>query len=452
MSKRGPIFILSSSSESEEDYGNSESVDSNESASDRSKSPVRIASSSQASSQSIASQSQDSDGSQVIQLRRALASSSRAREVSTPPQSTRPRRNNGQCTQWCYTLNNPTNHELRELKRLRPGDHPDVVYHVFQIEAGEQGTKHVQGYIAFSKRKRLSTVKSLIGNRAHCETTRGTPTQASEYCKDPAKRHPNHSGFLFEKGDLPEPLQPGKRNDIIEIKRLIDGGQNPWLLARDEQYFVHIKMAYKFYELYYNKLQEDRKLAPQVIVLYGDTRTGKTASTRNLARTYYAPIGSSGSSWFNGYDPRHHDIIVFNEFHGSRASLSELLQWMDGTPLEVNTKGAYVKMNAKCLIFTSNDPPDLWYGFHDPDKTLAHPFEALERRLTHIWRYHAGEPKPNPNIPDSYAYCAREKGDASAHPMVQQNKYVQWEQTNIWMIPDMPAIADQVQPIYRFFD
>jgi len=56
---------------------------------------------------------------------------------------------------------------------------------------------------------RLSTVKKWLGRvepgttgRAHVEAIyeASTPTQAAGYCKDPAKRHPDYSGFLFEKG------------------------------------------------------------------------------------------------------------------------------------------------------------------------------------------------------------------------------------------------------------
>lgn len=63
---------------------------------------------------------------------------------------------------------------------------------------------------------RLSTVKKWLGRvepgttgRAHVEAIyeASTPTQAAGYCKDPAKRHPDYSGFLFEKGKHTSLLQ-----------------------------------------------------------------------------------------------------------------------------------------------------------------------------------------------------------------------------------------------------
>ena len=85
-----------------------------------------------------------------------------------------------------------------------------------QIELAESGTKHVQGFICTERRVRLSTVKKWLGRvepgttgRAHVEAIyeASTPAQAAGYCKDPAKRHPDYSGFLFEKGTHTSLLQ-----------------------------------------------------------------------------------------------------------------------------------------------------------------------------------------------------------------------------------------------------
>jgi len=87
--------------------------------------------------------------------------------------------------------------------------YPATALSLLQIELAESGTKHVQGFICTERRVRLSTVKKWLGvvapgttGRAHVEAILevSTPTQAAAYCKDPAKRHPDYSGFLFEKG------------------------------------------------------------------------------------------------------------------------------------------------------------------------------------------------------------------------------------------------------------
>lgn len=61
---------------------------------------------------------------------------------------------------------------------------PQVSYLVYGYEeAPTTGTKHLQGYIVFPKKKRFSEAKALLPEGTHLEVKRGTPKEASEYCK-----------------------------------------------------------------------------------------------------------------------------------------------------------------------------------------------------------------------------------------------------------------------------
>jgi len=74
---------------------------------------------------------------------------------------------NKQLRNWCFTLNNPTDTELEELKTFDIETHR-VKYMVFQLE--EAKTIHVQGYIEFARSQRFKKVKSLPSfSRAHLE-------------------------------------------------------------------------------------------------------------------------------------------------------------------------------------------------------------------------------------------------------------------------------------------
>jgi len=293
----------------------------------------------------------------------------------------------------------------------------------------------------------MSTVKTDIdpvAGRVHLEVTRGTPTQASEYCKDPAKRHPDYRDFLFEKGTLPDALaHQGARNDIIRIKKAIDEGAHPDDLAKQDENFGAIARGHKFFAHYYDATVAPRDSAPLVMVLYGDSGCGKSGAALLLPRTYFVPLGSSGTSWFNGYDPRKHDTVVFNEFGGSTMRLSELLQTLDATPILMNIKGGYCQFRPKMVVLTSNVDPKSWYNWEN----CAHPFEALDRRLTHIWRY---EKKPlwAPAEDNAYAYAVCERGNPDFHPMVKRRVM-----TRLFLDgkgPDAPlfriAQDDQFQP------
>lgn len=81
---------------------------------------------------------------------------------------------------WCFTLNNYNDADQDNLRALATTD--EVSFLVFGREIGESGTPHLQGYLEFSVRKRLSQVKALVSQRAHLEVRRGTGPEAREYC------------------------------------------------------------------------------------------------------------------------------------------------------------------------------------------------------------------------------------------------------------------------------
>jgi hypothetical protein len=106
-----------------------------------------------------------------------------------------------QSTRWVFTLNNPTQDEISTLSHLPQC----ATYLIFGEEVGASGTPHLQGFIIFSSRKRLASVRQIVGTRAHCETAKGTSQQARDYCcKD---------GKTTECGVLPLCGQ-GRRSDL----------------------------------------------------------------------------------------------------------------------------------------------------------------------------------------------------------------------------------------------
>jgi len=82
---------------------------------------------------------------------------------------------------WCFTLNNYIDGEVGLLSDILESDH--VSYGIYGKETGENGTPHLQGYVIFAQEKRLTQVKALLGARYHLEVSRGTPKEASDYCK-----------------------------------------------------------------------------------------------------------------------------------------------------------------------------------------------------------------------------------------------------------------------------
>lgn len=106
---------------------------------------------------------------------------------------------------WMFTINNPT--------APVPFDGETMHCLVYQLERGESGTAHYQGYVEFKSRRTLAVAKRYISESAHLERRNGTRSQAIAYCTKEETRVEGPWKF----GDW-ETNNQGKRSDIKEFK------------------------------------------------------------------------------------------------------------------------------------------------------------------------------------------------------------------------------------------
>lgn len=111
---------------------------------------------------------------------------------------------------WTFTINNPDDDD-------DPRKWEDARYVSWQLEEGDGGTKHYQGYVEFKKQKRLSGVKKVNG-RAHWEPRRGTPEQAIAYTQKEETRL-DGPWEIGSKGK-----GSGHRSDLDEVGEEIKAG------------------------------------------------------------------------------------------------------------------------------------------------------------------------------------------------------------------------------------
>lgn len=122
---------------------------------------------------------------------------------------------------WVFTLNNPTTKDVDKVAGL------DYKYLVFSYEmAPETGTVHLQGFVQFREKLRLTALKKLL-KRAHWEKRRGTPYEASHYCMKPVdgcdcetceeeRANPTHLDGPFEEGCMSVENQY-KFHEIVKV-------------------------------------------------------------------------------------------------------------------------------------------------------------------------------------------------------------------------------------------
>jgi len=285
---------------------------------------------------------------------------------------------------WCFTINNP-----RADKPGREGDLTKVKswtfdYLVVQLEVGENETPHLQGFVQFSTKQRLTQLKKLH-KKAHWEPRRGSPSQAAHYCKKPeagcdCDHCTNAAGvprpqLIYESGNLSAPAGEKLWSVAQVIKRR-------GLTAAIEAYPTHylgMTNGMKALATFYSPRRDQQ---PVVSVFYGSPGSGKTR---------YAMLGPSpyvqadyptkgGQFFFGDYRPDVHQTVVFDDFYG-QMPYTTWLRVCDRYPMEVHTKGAFHQLLAPNLVFTSNRAPNEWYPkiFADLDR-----WQAFDRRIDNI--------------------------------------------------------------------
>lgn len=240
-----------------------------------------------------------------------------------------------------------------------------IQYFIYQVErAPDTGRDHVQAYVCFKNRIRLSGVKKLFKDHSlHGEVRRGSHEQARDYC---SKKDTRVDGpFVF--GD-----DPGSRKrKLDDIKASIDGGATDLEIA--SEYFGQWCRYYKAFREYRMLKQKPRDFKTEVRVYYGPSGVGKSRRATYEAgpNAYRKPR----DDWWDGYDGVSN--VIIDDFYGW-IRFDELLRCLDRYSHLVPIKGGHVNFAPRLLIITSNVEPRQWYR-HDIIDDYR--FTALVRRM-----------------------------------------------------------------------
>lgn len=251
---------------------------------------------------------------------------------------------------WCFTLNNYTDEDIAMLDNMSS----TTQYIIYGKEVAETGTNHLQGYVYFADAKSFSKMKKTLPSGSHIEKTKGTPQQASEYCKK--------ENNYVEYGALPE--KQGKRNDIKKVKELIEQGKTMSDIIEVSTSYQSLRTA----ELLYKYKEKPRNYKPNVIWIHGPSGTGKTRLAYEMFPDVYRKTNSSGK-WFEGYDG--HKNVLFDDIKDtSREYWAFLLEALDRYECRVECKGASRQFLGQNIVCTSICRPDLLYFHFNEAKEL----------------------------------------------------------------------------------
>jgi len=257
--------------------------------------------------------------------------------MSRPPQS----------RHWCFTINNPS--------LVDPPDISLITYIIAGYEIGDQGTPHLQGYVIFKTKKRLTQVKKIMP-RAHLEMKQGTPEQAAHYCMKPVLdctcKHcikakdqiPNYSEY----GTIPISAVGGE----MEIQRWNDAYESALKGNFDE---IPKDMLIRCYHNF-KRIHQDNPSIPNTLEkldnvwIIAPTRYGKSWYARHKYPDFY---DKPPNKWFVGYQGQ--STILCDDFGPDQCKYLcwYLKRWADIYPFPIETKGGGKDIRPKHIIITS---------------------------------------------------------------------------------------------------
>lgn len=243
---------------------------------------------------------------------------------------------------YCFTINNYIDKDIIQLDNIINNPRPIVRYIVYGKEvAPTTDTKHLQCYIYFKNAQEFNTVKRLFPT-AHIEQQKGTPLQASDYCKE--------DGDYKEYGEIPT---AGERNDLKDIYDKVKNGEDldNIVMENPDVYNRCHKALHKLEDI--NLRKNRRKEFTVGEWIYGGTGVGKSEYAFQYEDSYVYPYDNG---WWDGY--KQQDIVVIDEFRG-QLPFNELLRMVDKHPNYFVRRRCREPMpfTSKKVIITSSLPP-----------------------------------------------------------------------------------------------
>lgn len=277
-----------------------------------------------------------------------------------------------------FTLNNPT--AADDPSKWGNG----CVFGVSQLEVGESGTPHLQGYILLDQKKTIAYCRRWFSDKAYWAPRGGSHEQAVHYATKP------HAGCACEHcvkaSKLPAPTlqqtwgvapksRQGARTDLESVREMVLAGKTDLEIA-DEHFSTWCRhhRAISLYRLKSCK-GRDPSVEVKIICLYGPPGTGKTRLASMIAPDAYwvsAPNSFSGANWWDGYEGQ--TDIVLDEFYGWIPHPT-MLRICDRYQFLIQSKGGTGHLMCNRVIITSNKHPEEWW----PRTQLG----AMVRRLTY---------------------------------------------------------------------
>lgn len=288
---------------------------------------------------------------------------------------------NSRCRCWVGTWNNPkmTDDEFKEhLLTLYNGE--ILQYAIFQREKGEKkGTIHFQFFVNFKNPQYFKKVKTtFLPQGCHFAPMISTANRCRDYC---SKVDTRVSG-PFEIGEFEEERQ---RTDLSKAIKMIDEGVPFEIVSKifPSQSFIYERQLKSRERMYLQESQRNifRKL--NVTYIYGIAGSGKTRYVMEkygYDKVYRVKFYDSRA--FDAYN--NEKIILFDEFRSS-FKISDMLNYLDGYPLELPCRYNDKVASYTEVFIISNIP--LSKQYENIQESENETYNAFLRRIHNVIRF-----------------------------------------------------------------
>lgn len=335
-----------------------------------------------------------------------------------------------QARNWCFTL-----YDDERLNLLNDGaqgggalaapplelDHPHVRAYVYQLErCPETGRLHIQGYVEFTRPKRMGGVKSIIGSgTVHLEQRRGSRNQAIEYCR---KENSRVAG-PWEHGNITtEPN--GRSTSLAECaSRIASGALLEDIVDSFPVEYIRYKRGIEALVSIHHRRSIPVWREVTVLVHWGGSGVGKTRHVVDRSKGNFFILDQGERVWFDGYSGE--STLIIDDFYGW-IKWGSFLRILDGHPYRCEIKGGHIYAAWTTVLITSNKHPSEWYQNHGFPQELrrrisgcAHWTEAGPERE---W-WPVEEPEQEPDVDGDIGLgdgVGVGRGDSPDSPRVQQ--------------------------------
>ena len=291
-----------------------------------------------------------------------------------------------QSRKWQLTINNPQEKGFTHdsINAIMQDNFKSVIYYCMADEIGQNGTYHTHVFLCGRSGIRFSTLRNKFPG-VHYEMCNGTAQENMEYVsktgkwKNHEKSETRVEGTFEEHGEMPVERK-GRKNNMDDVYSMVkDGLSNYQIMEQIPETMLSMDKIEMARQIIMQERYKDSWRDLDVTYIYGDSGTGKTRSVMDAFG--YANVYRV-TDYFHPFDNyKGQDVVIFEEFRSS-LRLSDMLNYLDGYPLELPCR-YYNKFACYTNVFIiSNIPLAEQYKGDRYEDT-----QAFFRRIHHVKRF-----------------------------------------------------------------